>query len=296
MTDLVSTAFVQPIAPTYYQSGLFTDRRPARPIIKWAGGKSRLLKQFDAFFPAPASYERYFEPFLGGAAIFFQLQPPDSYLFDLNSDLIELYTMVRDQVEGVIDALAIHHNERSYFNAIRAQDTAALSSLERAARFIFLNRTCYNGLYRVNSKGQFNVPFGRYTKPPICNAETLRAASKALRTVHLSVSDFEASVAHCQHGDFIYFDPPYAPLSATSSFISYTKQGFDADDQRRLADLYRELDRRGCLLMLSNSSAPLVYELYAGFALHEIEARRAINSRGNGRGTVTELLVTNFTR
>ena len=274
----------------------FTRLRPSRPIIKWAGGKGALLKQIAPFFPESTDYQRYFEPFLGGAAVFFHLQPPQSYLFDLNADLVELYTMVRDDVEGVIDALTPHHNARDYFDEVRVQDTATLSGLERAARFIFLNRTCYNGLYRVNSKGQFNVPFGRHINPTICDAKGLRAASRALENAQLNVADFETSLADCRAGDFIYFDPPYAPLSATSSFISYTKDGFDANDQRRLAELYRELDRRGCLLMLSNSSAPLVYELYQGFSLHKIAARRAINSKASGRGTVLELLVTNFTR
>ncbi len=270
-----------------------TTPQTATPILKWAGGKSSLLKQFAAHFPAPAAYARYFEPFLGGGAVFFRLQPPRSYLFDLNADLIELYTLVRDDVESVIDALAPHKNERAYFERIRALDPLTLTAPERAARLIFLNHTCYNGLYRVNSRGQFNVPFGRYKNPKICDVEGLHAASRALQNAHLQVADFETSLADCRAGDFIYFDPPYAPLSATSSFISYTKHGFDATDQKRLADLYRELDRRGCRLLLSNSDAPLIHELYSGFTIHQIAARRAINSKGDGRGLITELLIAN---
>ncbi len=268
--------------------------RPARPILKWAGGKAALIKQFVPYFPESSAYQRYFEPFLGGASIFFHLQPKQSHLFDLNADLIELYTLVRDDVQSVIAALAPHFNDRAYFEQVRAQDTSTLTGPERAARFIFLNRTCYNGLFRVNSRGQFNVPFGKYKNPTICDTEGLWAASAALQNAHLAVADFETSLAECRAGDFIYFDPPYAPLSTTSSFISYTKQGFNADDQRRLADLFRELDRRGCLLMLSNSSAPLIYELYQDFIRHEVAARRAINSKIDGRGSVTELLVTNY--
>lgn len=268
----------------------------AKPILKWAGGKNALIKQVAPHFPQPDAYHRYFEPFVGGGAVFFHLHPAHSYLFDLNADLIELYTLVRDDVESVIDALTPHINERDYFNEIRALDPVTLTPAGRAARFIFLNRTCYNGLYRVNSRGQFNVPFGKYKNPNIRDADGLRIASNALKRVHLEVADFETSLANCTKGDFIYFDPPYAPLSATSSFISYTKVGFDAADQKRLADLYRALDDRGCLLMLSNSSAPLVYELYDGFAIHEISARRAINSKADGRGLITELLVTNFSR
>jgi DNA adenine methylase len=269
--------------------------KPIRPFLKWAGGKSALIKQFAPHFPHPDQYTRYFEPFLGGGAVFFHLQPVQSLLFDLNSELIDLYRTLRDDVESVISALAPHRNDRAYFEQIRAIDPQTLSMPARAARFIFLNRTCYNGLYRVNNQGQFNVPFGRYAKPNICDSEGLHAASLALKNAEINLGDFKASVESCQAGDFIYFDPPYAPLSATSRFISYTKHGFDAADQKRLAEWFRELDRRGCLLMLSNSSAPLIYDLYKGFPMHEIAVRRMINSKGEGRGLITELLITNFT-
>src|SRR5258708_20988 len=167
-----------------------TQIKSATPILKWAGGKSSLLKQFTPHFPAPHTYKRYFEPFIGGAAVFFSLQPKHSYLYDLNADLIELYTLVRDDVESVIKALDPHHNDRAYFENVRALDPLTLNGSERAARFIFLNRTCFNGLYRVNSHGQFNVPFGKYKNPTICDAEGLRTASLALQQVHLEVADF----------------------------------------------------------------------------------------------------------
>ncbi len=270
------------------------NRRAAKPIIKWAGGKGGLLAQYAPYFP-PA-YRRYFEPFVGSAAVFFYLQPPRSFLFDSNRELIEVYRVIQDAVESLIAALRDHRYEKAHYYAVRAQNPADLSPVARAARFIFLNKTCYNGLYRVNSRGQFNVPFGRHKNPLICDAEALRAASAALQSAELAVAEFEDAVQAAEVGDLIYFDPPYAPLSATSNFTSYTSGGFCADDQRRLAAAYHALDRRGCLLMLSNSSAPLIYELYEGrgYHMYEIAARRAINSKASSRGSITELLITNF--
>lgn len=215
-------------------------------------------------------------------------------MFDLNAQLIEGYHVIRDNVDELITALKIHRNEPDYFYEIRTQNPLDLQPAERAARFIFLNRTCYNGLYRVNRQGQFNVPFGRYKNPTICDEPGLRAASAALQNAHLEVADFEIVLNLAEPGDLIYFDPPYAPLSLTSSFTSYTSNGFSSDDQRRLATTYRTLDSRGCLLMLSNSSAPLIYNLYSGFYIHAISARRVINSKPDGRGAITELLITNF--
>ena len=226
--------------------------------------------------------------------MFFALQPAASLLFDVNAELIEVYQTVRDDVESLIYALSVHRNESEYFYAVRAQNTLELTAVERAARFIFLNKTCYNGLYRVNRRGQFNVPVGRYKNPTICDEWGLRRASAALQNAHLQVADFEIVLDKAKAGDLIYFDPPYEPLSATSNFTSYTRNGFTRADQARLAETYRELDARGCYLMLSNSSAPLIYDLYDGFNLHEISARRAINSKVNGRAHILDLLLTNF--
>lgn len=266
----------------------------AAPIVKWAGGKGSLLPQLAAYTPAPHQYNRYFEPFLGGGAMFFALQPEQSYLYDVNAELIEVYQVVRDHVDDLIAALSYHRNESDYFYAVRSQRPAELTKIERAARFIFLNKTCYNGLYRVNRQGQFNVPVGRYKNPRIADATGLHAASAALQNAHLVATDFERLLLTAASGDLIYFDPPYAPLSPTSSFTSYTSGGFTRADQERLANAYRILDQRGCLLMLSNSSAPLIYDLYDGYRLHDIYARRAINSKPGGRGHVLELLITNF--
>lgn len=272
----------------------FPTKQAVAPFIKWAGGKSSLLGQFMPLFPQPASYRRYFEPFLGGGAVFFFLQPNESYLFDLNAKLIEVYQVVQGQVEALILALRRHYNDREYYYSVRRQTPEALTPVERAARFIFLNKTCFNGLYRENARGQFNVPFGRYENPNICDEEGLRAASAALQKAYLAVADFEVILEQAKAGDFIYLDPPYEPLTRTSSFTSYTSNGFTSADQKRLADVFSELDRKGCQLMLSNSSAPLIYNLYRSYQIHEIKARRVINSKADGRGAIIELLITNY--
>ena len=274
----------------------FDEKRriEARPIVKWAGGKWQLLPVFSLYFPSPSQIDRYFEPFLGGAAVFFHLQPPRSFLSDSNAELIEVYQVVQSQVEALLLSLRQHRNERDYYYRLRAIDPETLTPVERASRLIYLNRTCYNGLYRVNSAGKFNVPFGRYANPRICDEEGLRAASLALQGARLFVADFEDALADARSGDFVYFDPPYYPLSKTSSFTSYTRDRFDEKEQRRLASVYRDLDRRGCYLMLSNSSAPLIYDLYKGFRVVKVEASRAISCKGDGRGPVTELLILNY--
>lgn len=271
-------------------------RQPVLPFLKWAGGKQRLLRQYAPFFPDVAEIKHYYEPFIGSAAVFFQLRPLPATLADRNHKLIEVYRVVQQQVDDLIAALQPHHNDADYFYAIRAQNPAELTAVQRAARLIFLNKTCYNGLYRENSKGEFNVPFGRYVNPAICDEPRLRAAAAALQQVVLCADDFAEIVAAAEAGDFVYFDPPYAPLSATSSFTSYSRHGFDAADQRRLADTIDELTQRNCRVMLSNSSAPLIEDLYRdrGYRIVEIEARRNINSKAHKRGPVKELLILNY--
>jgi DNA adenine methylase len=268
----------------------------AAPFLKWAGGKSRLLRKYEPHLPPPDSIRRYYEPFIGSAALFFHLQPCQAQLSDCNHKLIETYEVVRDDVEALIDALQVHKNEKKYYYRIRAQDPAELSKVKRAARLIYMNKTCYNGLYRENQKGEFNVPFGRYKRPRICDEPRLRAASQALQGIELCAGDFEKAVAAAGEGDFVYFDPPYVPLNATSSFTSYSRFGFDDEDHRRLAQTFHRLTERGCRVMLSNSSAPLVYELYEGhgYQFKEVKARRNINSKAHKRGPVTELLIYNY--
>lgn len=275
-----------------FQIGISDVYVHAKPFLKWAGGKQKLLSQFAPHFPDSVS--RYFEPFLGGGAVFFHLQPSVAILGDFNGALIEAYRIVKENVEELIASLKEHQNDKSYYYNIRGKDPSSMNPVERASRFIFLNRTCYNGLYRVNNKGQFNVPFGRYKNPTICDEDRLRAAGLALQNVQLVAGDFEETLSSAQEGDLVYLDPPYDPISDTSSFTSYTRDGFGEDEQKRLSHVFRDLNGRGCQVMLSNSDTPLVRELYGGFEFVEVQARRAINSDPKGRGLITELLVLNF--
>ena len=273
----------------------------AKPFLKWAGGKQRLLTQYQPHFPS--EFGRYVEPFVGGGAVFFHLWngrqlPKRVFLFDHNEELINAYRVVRDQVDGLIDLLAIHkkNHNRDYFYHIRSLDRKglALSEVERAARTIYLNKTCYNGLYRVNSKGQFNVPLGRYKNPGILAEETLKAASTALQIARLAVRDYQSLVQFAQPGDFFYFDPPYDPLSKTAHFTSYTANAFGDADQQSLAAVFAQLSDKGCLCMLSNSYTPFILALYQSFRIETVQAQRAINSNAKRRGTIREVVVLNY--
>jgi DNA adenine methylase len=270
-----------------------------RPFLKWAGGKGQLLQHLLECVERADTFRRYHEPFVGGGALFFELSrtgrlPKQAFLSDTNGPLIETYLAVRDCVEDVIKLLKEHkarHGEE-YFYEVRARVPDTLP--ERAARIIYLNRTCFNGLYRENSKGEFNVPFGRYVDPPICDEENLRAASIALGKAQIEQQPFETVLDRAKPGDFIYFDPPYHPASRTSYFTSYDRNGFGEDDQRRLAFVFNELADRGVKVLLSNSMTPLVRSLYEGFTIDEVYANRAVNSRGDRRGKISEALVRNF--
>lgn len=282
-----------------FQEGVAT--REARPFVKWAGGKQQLLIQYEAFFPDRP--ERYFEPFVGGGAVFFHLWntgrlPEQRFLFDNNHELINAYHAVRDDLQALLDLLAVHaerHNKEYYYQ-IRNLDRqhVALGPVERAARTIYLNKTCYNGLYRVNRKGQFNVPMGSYKDPKIRDEETLRAASPALQGAHIEVRDFRTIIDVAQEGDFFYFDPPYDPLSKTASFTSYTAGSFGDEDQRNLAEVFAQLTEMGCRCMLSNSHTPFVLDLYQAFRIEIVRANRAISSDPNGRGGIPEVVVLNY--
>ncbi|MBI4854306.1 MAG: DNA adenine methylase [Acidobacteria bacterium] len=267
---------------------------PSRPFIKWAGGKRRLLEQYSPFLPSPTQFNYYFEPFLGGGALFFHLRPVKAFLADLNADLINCYRVVRDSPEELIEVLSKHKTSEQYFYRIRELIPENLTPLQRASRFIYLNKTCYNGLYRVNKQGQFNVPYGKYKKPLICDSEVIRTASESLKEIHLSVSSFEKTVEKAQKRDFIYLDPPYVPLSPTASFTSYTSSNFTEQDQAKLAQLVRTLDKKGCLVMLSNSDTKLVRTLYQDFSIITVNCPRSINSNPFARGNVTELLIRNY--
>jgi DNA adenine methylase len=266
----------------------------SRPFLKWAGGKGQLLEQLRPLLPT--HYRRYFEPFAGGAALFFSLRPPRALLADVNAELIDCYVATRDDVEGVIKALGHYrYGVEDYYRA-RAVDRTTLPLVERAARTIYLNKTGYNGLYRVNRAGKFNVPMGRYTNPMLCDAANLHACSRDLQRVDLRVADFEDIASRAKPGDFVYFDPPYVPVSDSADFTSYVPGGFGNDQQRRLAAVFTSLARRGVHAMLSNSDTPTVRELYRGFRIDAVLAARFINSRGSRRGKVGEVVVTSFAK
>ncbi|HML24721.1 MAG TPA: DNA adenine methylase [Aggregatilinea sp.] len=278
----------------------------AQPFLKWAGGKGQLLAQYDRFFPTDRG-RAYFEPFAGSGAVFFELRKRDLFddyaLSDVNPELINCYLVVRNQVDALVEALRAHklaheQDDHQHYYEVRDQDRdpawAGASEVKRAARMIYLNKTCYNGLWRVNSKGQFNVPMGRYKNPDVLSEKRLRAASLALQNVDVNTRPFTDVLDHAQAGDFVYFDPPYDPLSSTANFTSYSADSFGQDDQRRLAETFRALSDRGCKVMLSNSDTPFVRGLYEGFTVHTVTARRAINSKGGKRGEITEVLVVNY--
>ncbi len=267
-----------------------------RPFIKWAGGKTALLPILMMYIPD--DFSKYFEPFLGGGALFFALYREglikEAVLSDVNRELIDTYIAVRDHLDEVIAILDSYPYSREFYYRLRSMKPDTLSLPERAARFIYLNKTAYNGLYRVNRKGQFNVPFGRYKNPNYKDFENLRAVSRALRGVDLRCSSFEFVLDIAEPGDFIYFDPPYYPVSDTASFTQYTPDGFGREHQERLADIFRELSKRGVYVMLSNSDTRFIRSLYEGFRIIEIEAPRSINSNSQKRKGWRELLILSY--
>ena len=266
------------------------------PIVKWVGGKRQLM--FELLKNMPKSYNRYFEPFIGGGALFFELQPNNAYISDMNEELINLYTVVRENVYELIADLSKHEVSKEYFLEIRNLDRTDeyknLSNVQRASRFIYLNRTCFNGLYRVNSQGQFNVPFGNYKNPRIIDENNLLNCSELLKNTEIKCADFSEILTKAKKGDFIYFDPPYVPLNETSSFTSYTKDGFDMDMQFKLREVCDELDSMGVMFMLSNSDTKFVNELYSNYEIKKVFASRAVNANAEGRGKITEVLVRNY--
>lgn len=274
----------------------------AKPFVKWVGGKRQLLKQFRnlGLYP-PSKFDisrnTYHEPFVGGGAVFFDLLPKKAFLSDLNNELVVTYNVIKNDVENLIRSLKKHKLGKEYFLKIRAQKPEKLSDLDIATRFVYLNRTCFNGMYRVNSKGGFNVPFGKYSNPLICDENNLRKASKALKNVEIKKQDYKEVLKKAKKGDFVYFDPPYYPVSKTASFTSYTSEVFLDKEQIELRDTFVELHKRGCFVMLSNSDTPLINKIYSkskGLRITKVQAGRAINSDASKRGKITEVLVTNY--
>lgn len=255
---------------------------PAKPILKWAGGKTQMLG--DLLPKVPSSYGKYIEPFFGGGAMFFALQPERAVIADSNPELINLYRQVADHVDDVICQLKKYENTQEMFYAVRGQDWTMLPKAEAAARTIYLNKTCFNGLYRVNKKGQFNVPFGKYKNPKICDEDGLKAASSALKKAEIVCGDYLLVLEHyAQPGDFVFLDPPYLPISEYSDFKRYTKEQFYEEDHVELAKMVKALHERGCHIILTNSNHPLVHELYAPFTIDVIQTKRHISCNGSTR-------------
>ena len=270
----------------------------AAPFLKWAGGKAQLLGEILERLPERIS-GTYHEPFVGGGAVFFRLKAlgkiKRAVLSDVNRDLMTAYQMLRDAPEAVLaelEALAGRTSEADFYE-LRAQDPDAMTAAQRTARLIYLNKTGFNGLYRVNSKGHFNVPYGRYAKPKILDRENLLRVHQALVGAGLEQGSFTAVLERAKAGDLVYFDPPYQPVSKTASFTAYAKGGFAGEDQELLASVVRELSHQGVEVLVSNSDTPLIRRLYAqeGWRVDQVKAVRAINSKGSGRGAVDELLI-----
>lgn len=267
----------------------------AKPCLKSVGGKTVLLPEI--LSRLPAKIKTYYEPFFGGGAVFFALAAEGRFeravIGDANGDRMSTYSALWLNVDAVIRELKQHVYDEQRYYEVRAQDPAKLSVEAAAARHIYLNRTCFNGLYRVNKKGLFNVPFGRYTNPTICDEENLRAVSATLRKTNPGIAwlDFEKTVHVTKRGDAVYFDPPYVPVSETANFTGYTAGGFGEIDQIRLRDLAMTLDARGVHVLLSNADTPLVRDLYRGFLVESVQAPRRVNSKGGKRGNVGELLI-----
>lgn len=290
-------------------TNILLSRPTAKPPWKWAGGKGQLLQQYEPLFPK--AFGRYFEPFFGGGAVFFHLQANHPRMFanlsDTNFDVVNASRVLRDEPQELVAYLKENADyfkdpsyRRDHYNEMRSFNPEHMSSATRAARFIFLNRTCFNGLWRVNKKGHFNVPMGRYNNPTICDERNLHLASAALYSAQILHRDFadESDIMKSfrpQPGDFFYFDPPYIPLSKSSDFTSYTQARFTTEDQERLAEYARKLTRCGCLVMLSNSDTPQARALYEkDFHIQTVEAERAINSKVEGRAPIKEIVIRNY--
>lgn len=254
----------------------------AKPVLKWAGGKTQMLDILKENMPT--KFNKYIEPFIGGGALFFELAPTNAIIADSNPELINLYKIIAENVDELIEELKEMKNEEGYFYLIRAINPETLTDVSRAARTLYLNRTCFNGLYRVNKQGKFNVPFGKYKNPKICDEENLRSVSKVLKNTTIIHSDYKDVLReYAEPGDFIFLDPPYIPISQNSDFKRYTKEQFYEEDQRELAEEVKRLKDIGCHVLLTNSNHPLVHELYKEFEISVHQTKRNINSVASKR-------------
>ena len=269
------------------------------PILKWVGGKRQLLPSIVPLLPQ--NYKTYVEPFLGGGALLFATQPKVALVNDVNEELINVYQVVKNDVEELVSLLKTYDSSSETFYHIRGLDRdvekyASLSAVERAARIIYLNKTCFNGLFRVNRKGQFNVPFGKYKKPNIVNESVLRGVSEYFNSVDITFTskDYLSVLGNVPSDSFVYLDPPYDPVSETANFTGYAKGGFGRDEQVKLRDACVALNDMGIKFMLSNSATDFIKKLYADFEINIVSANRAVNSDGSKRGKVEEVIVRNY--
>jgi DNA adenine methylase len=269
------------------------------PFVKWVGGKRQLIPEIQKYFPERIT-GKYYEPFVGGGAVLFCLQPSRAVINDLNTELINLYKVVRDNVDELIEDLKKHKNEEDYYYRLRELDRTTefdkLSSVEKASRIHYLNKTCYNGLYRVNNLGEFNSPFGKYANPNIVNEINFKAVSAFLvnKGVEITNVDYAESVKFAKRGDFVYFDPPYEPLSDSSNFTGYTKGGFSKEEQQRLKLTCDDLHKKEVNFLLSNSNTSFIRKLFEGYIIKIVRAKRRINSIADKRGEVEEVLIMNY--
>ena len=271
------------------------------PVLKWVGGKRQLLPEIKKHIP---KYNTYYEPFVGGGAVMFELQPSNIVINDINLELMNVYSVIKNNVDDLIKELSNNKkyaNNSESFYTIRELDREPkkynkLTGIEKAARILYLNKTCYNGLYRVNSLGEFNSPFGNYKNPNINNEITLKAVSKYFNEANIKFmnTDFEKAIKNAKKGDFVYFDPPYAPISKTSNFTGYNEGGFGESEQERLKRVCDKLNDKGVKFLLSNSDCEYIRNLYKDYKIVTIRAKRSINSNGDGRGTVSEVLIKNY--
>lgn len=265
----------------------------ASPFLKWAGGKTQLLPEIRS--RVPTKFNRYIEPFLGGAAVFFDLAPQDAILADANVELMNCFQIVRDYPNELLQTIAKFSISEDEYYRVRSLDPLKLSTLSRAARFIFLNKTCFNGLYRVNKAGKFNVPFGKIKSCTLANADAIYSASRVLKSAKLIAKDYlEVLSDFSSRGDFIFLDPPYLPIGKYSDFKRYTKNFFYKEDHIKLANICKELDNRGCKFVLTNSYHPFIALIYSNFNIEKVESYRFINCIGSRRGKIAELIITNF--
>ena len=267
-----------------------------KPFLKWAGGKRQLIPQMTQYLPQ--KIEHYIEPFVGGGAVFFHLHPNKAILIDINPVLINVYNVIKNNVDDLIKSLKKHKNESEYFYSIRLKDREEefeeWSDIEKASRTIYMNKCCYNGLYRVNSKGFFNVPFGKYKNPLFCDEPNLLAVSRILHDVEIIQDSFESCLHYATTNSFIYMDPPYVPISETSNFTSYTKENFGIEEQKKLKDVLDKLTERGSKVLLSNSYCNFILDLYSDYRIETVNAKRAINSDASKRGAIKEVLIMNY--